>query len=60
MYFNLSQAVNIGLDPKEIRDKIPAVNLTKNFASHRQSWRDSRQDRAENFCQCEFASWRET
>ena len=42
MYFILSQAVNIGLNPKEIRDEIPAVNLTKNFASRRQSWRDSR------------------
>ena len=42
-------SVNIGLDPKEIRDEIPAVNLTKNFTSPRQSWRDSRQDRAEIF-----------
>ena len=25
------------------------MNLTKNFASRRQSWRDSRQDRAESF-----------
>ena len=49
MYFILSQAVNIGLDPKEIRDEIPAVNFTKNFVSRRQSWRDSRQDRAEIF-----------
>ena len=49
LYFILSQAVNIGLDPKEIRDEIPAVNLTKNLASRRQSWRDSRQDRAEIF-----------
>ena len=29
--------------------KIPAVNLTKNFDSRRQSWRDSRQDRTEIF-----------
>ena len=28
---------------------IPAVNLTKNFNSRRQSWRDSWQDRAEVF-----------
>ena len=49
LYFILSQAVNIGLNPKEIRDEIPAVNLTKNFASRRQSWRDSRQDRTEIF-----------
>ena len=49
LYFILSQAVNIGLNPKEIRDEIPAVNLTKNFASRRQSWRDSRQDRTEMF-----------
>ena len=41
--------MNIGLDPKEIRDEIPAVNLTKNFASSCQSWRDSRQDRAKIF-----------
>ena len=41
--------LDIGLDPKEIRDEIPTVNLTKNFASRRQSWRDSRQDRAKIF-----------
>jgi len=40
---------NLGLDPKEIRDEILAVNLTKNFASRRQSWQDSRLDRAEIF-----------
>ena len=49
LYFILSQAVNIGLNPKEICEEIPAVNLTKNFASRRQSWRDSQQDRTEIF-----------
>ena len=41
--------VNIGLDPKEIRGEIPVVNLTKNFASCCQSWRDSWQDRVKIF-----------
>ena len=50
------QHVNIGLDPKEIRGsmskilpRFPQVNLTKNFASRCQSWRDSGQDRTEIF-----------